>query len=119
MAAKGIEAGFTAMLTKPIRKTTLLEALVPYAPVGRALPPARVLVEEGMEDAVPAYLDKRRAEIPVYRQALRLATSKPFAASRTRPRERGRLWVSGTHRTVRDARKGRRTARSHRLWPEN
>jgi len=70
MAAKGIEAGFTAMLTKPIRKTTLLEALVPYAPVGRALPPARVLVEEGMEDAVPAYLDKRRAEIPVYRQAL-------------------------------------------------
>jgi len=79
MAVKGFEAGFTAMLTKPIRKVTLLEALVEHAPKERRPPlghnkPIRhinmVQVEEGMEDVVPGYLAKRRAEVPFYQGAL-------------------------------------------------
>jgi len=96
MDAKGREAGFTAHLTKPIRKATLLEAVTRHAPglgkLALAAPgfiepsPARspkaeralasmaerirVVVETGMEDIVPAYLDKRHADIPKYRQAL-------------------------------------------------
>ncbi len=73
MAASAFEAGFTELLTKPIRKGTLLEALGRYQPVHSPdAPPARerVLVEQGMEEVVPRYLNKRRAEIPVYRKAL-------------------------------------------------
>lgn len=89
MVARGGESGFTGMLTKPIRKTTLLEALAHHgqpgatrtaiAPVAAAPAPLpnpapagriKVLVEEGMEDVVPGYLEKRRAEVPVYHQAL-------------------------------------------------
>jgi CheY-like chemotaxis protein/HPt (histidine-containing phosphotransfer) domain-containing protein len=79
MAVKGFEAGFTAMLTKPIRKVTLLEALVEHAPKERRAPVAEdkpvrhintVQVEEGMEDVVPGYLAKRRAEVPFYQSAL-------------------------------------------------
>ncbi len=73
MSASAFEAGFTELLTKPIRKGTLLEALGRYQPaVAPDTAPARerVLVEQGMEDVVPRYLDKRRAEIPLYRKAL-------------------------------------------------
>jgi signal transduction histidine kinase/CheY-like chemotaxis protein len=73
MAASAFEAGFTELVTKPIRKGTLLEALSRYQPVHSSDEPTareRVLVEHGMEDVVPRYLDKRRAEIPIYRKAL-------------------------------------------------
>jgi signal transduction histidine kinase/CheY-like chemotaxis protein/HPt (histidine-containing phosphotransfer) domain-containing protein len=84
MAAKSAEAGFTAHLAKPIRKTTLLDALAKYGNHSRLTPPEpaapvpspapagriRIPVEAGMEDLVPSYLDKRRAEIAKYRQAL-------------------------------------------------
>ena len=83
MASRGLEAGFTALLTKPIRKVTLLEALIEHAPKQRQAallppsPPAQktvestiVQVEEGMEDVVPGYLAKRRAEVPFYTAAL-------------------------------------------------
>jgi CheY-like chemotaxis protein len=85
MAAKAFEAGFTAYLTKPIRKATLREALAKYGggslasapdkPAATVAPPStsgriKVPVEAGMEDLVPGYLDKRRAEIAKYRQAL-------------------------------------------------
>jgi signal transduction histidine kinase/CheY-like chemotaxis protein/HPt (histidine-containing phosphotransfer) domain-containing protein len=85
MAAKSAEAGFSAHLTKPIRKAALLEALAKYAgdhsrpaSAGPATAVAsaaasgriRIPVEAGMEDLVPGYLDKRRAEIAKYRQAL-------------------------------------------------
>ncbi len=66
MTANAFEAGFTELLTKPIRKGTLLEALRRYQPASRE----RVLVEQGMEEVVPKYLNKRRAEIPLYRKAL-------------------------------------------------
>ena len=38
----------------------------------------KVVVQEGMEDVVPAYLEKRRAEIVVYRQALDQADFEPI-----------------------------------------
>jgi hypothetical protein len=104
-----MEAGFTAFLTKPIRKVTLLEALLehgagkdtgaadltglsgspigPPAAMGRpAAKPASALsavagtaatvernliqVPEGLEDVVPGYLKKRRADVLVYTEAL-------------------------------------------------
>jgi len=86
IAAKGFEAGFTALLTKPIRKVTLLEALAQYEgkgePSDEATTPqpaqpadlteaANVIeVEPGMEDVAPSYLAKRRAELPLYARAL-------------------------------------------------
>jgi signal transduction histidine kinase/DNA-binding NarL/FixJ family response regulator len=72
MAAKGLEAGFTAVLTKPIRKATLLGALAGYSASHHASEPAQisVRVEQGMEDVVPGYLEKRRADVTIYRAAL-------------------------------------------------
>jgi hypothetical protein len=69
MVVKGKEIGFTEILTKPIRQAWLLASLAKY---NRAEQPQfYVTVEEGMEDVVPGYLEKRRAEVPVYRNALR------------------------------------------------
>jgi len=65
MSGKGFAAGFTDLLTKPIRHATLLEAVAKYASA-----PIEVQVEEDMADVVPAYLEKRRAEVAVYRRAL-------------------------------------------------
>ena len=91
MQEKSRQAGFSAHLTKPIRKATLLEALAGYAklqgieaktssqperpqqdgpPQDGTADTLRIQVEQGMEDVVPAYLDKRRKDIPAYRQAL-------------------------------------------------
>jgi len=85
MADKSREAGFTAHLTKPIRKATLLQALGGYAgksrvagglslvksaPVIEATDEFVVHVEQGMEDVVPAYLEKRRKDIETYRLAI-------------------------------------------------
>jgi hypothetical protein len=85
MADKSREAGFTAHLTKPIRKATLLQALggvrgevasggglslVESAPVIEATDEFVVHVEQGMEDVVPAYLEKRRKDIETYRLAI-------------------------------------------------
>jgi signal transduction histidine kinase/DNA-binding NarL/FixJ family response regulator len=95
-AAKSLlAAGFTEVLTKPIRNVTLLEALARHAPaeklaLAEKLAPAekaahaekaspevagipariRIHVEEGMEDIVPGYVERRRAEIAIYRKAL-------------------------------------------------
>jgi hypothetical protein len=80
MAARGRQAGFTALLTKPIRKVRLLEALVEYGKrnaggktasgTGTGTTRNVVQVEDGMEDVVPRYLAKRRAEVAVYTDAL-------------------------------------------------
>ena len=76
MAVRGQEAGFTALLTKPIRKVTLLEALVQHggrttaSATGALSERAVIQVDEGMEDVVPGYLEKRRAEVPIYAAAL-------------------------------------------------
>ncbi|MCU1326464.1 MAG: Histidine kinase, partial [Bryobacterales bacterium] len=79
MAVQGYAAGFTSLLTKPIRKSTLLEAIAGQTasqpavrePAPEPLAAAFVIhVEEGMEDVVPGYVEKRRAEVPIYRAAL-------------------------------------------------
>jgi signal transduction histidine kinase/CheY-like chemotaxis protein len=74
MQVQGYAAGFTSLLTKPIRKATLLEAIAGIAPTGGAEAASpetfSVRVEEGMEDLVPGYLEKRRAEVALYRTAL-------------------------------------------------
>jgi signal transduction histidine kinase/CheY-like chemotaxis protein len=67
MSERGMEAGFTEILTKPIRISTLLNAMGRFAPQTDSI---KIQVEEGMEDVVPGYLKKRRAEVPVYRAAL-------------------------------------------------
>src|SRR6185436_17710206 len=68
------QAGFSAYLTKPLRKATLIEALASGARFARALEeepaPAHVLVDKGMEEVVPAYLERRRKDVVSYRQAL-------------------------------------------------
>jgi signal transduction histidine kinase/CheY-like chemotaxis protein/HPt (histidine-containing phosphotransfer) domain-containing protein len=85
MAVKGFAAGFTDLLTKPIRQATLLAELANFAggesksaPAAEPAPPPapppaetiRVRVEEGMEDVVPGYLEKRRADVAIYRERL-------------------------------------------------
>jgi signal transduction histidine kinase/DNA-binding NarL/FixJ family response regulator len=77
MAAKSLETGFTELLTKPIRSATLLRALAKYAPADRPntcavadMPSIKILVEEGMEDVVPGYLERRRSEVAIYSDAL-------------------------------------------------
>jgi HPt (histidine-containing phosphotransfer) domain-containing protein len=75
MIVKGRKAGFTDVLTKPIRRVTLLESLAKFGPAksGIAPPPAasnRVRIEDGMEDVVPGYLEKRRSDVALYRQSL-------------------------------------------------
>jgi CheY-like chemotaxis protein len=86
MAQKSIDAGFTEVLTKPIRRATLLEALAKYPCRDSAriadssVSVVKILVEEGLEDVVPGYLAKRRAEVAAYREAL---TRKNMDAIRT------------------------------------
>jgi CheY-like chemotaxis protein len=86
MAQKSIDAGFTEVLTKPIRRATLLEALAKYPGHDNAkiadnsVPVVKILVEEGLEDVTPGYLAKRRAEVAAYREAL---TRKNMEAIRT------------------------------------
>jgi CheY-like chemotaxis protein len=79
MAQKSIEAGFTEVLTKPIRRATLVEALAKY-PSHESVPVVKILVEEGLEDVTPGYLAKRRAEVTAYRDAL---TRNDFDAIKT------------------------------------
>jgi signal transduction histidine kinase/DNA-binding response OmpR family regulator len=79
MADKAREAGFTGHLIKPIRRATLLDALASYAkqpPQQNAVPQSTnvvtnmVKVDPDMEDIVPGYLEKRRAEVAKYQTAL-------------------------------------------------
>src|SRR6185312_2335108 len=81
MTARSLEAGFTAVLTKPIRKAALLEALAthirPMTAIATADQPcgAKILIpmEPGLEDVIPGYLEKRRADVASYRSALAAA----------------------------------------------
>jgi hypothetical protein len=58
MATKAFNAGFTDLLTKPLRRATLLEALAKYGkePLGYTVGP-------NLGDLVPGYLEKRRADV--------------------------------------------------------
>jgi signal transduction histidine kinase/CheY-like chemotaxis protein len=85
MAAKALAGGFSGVLTKPIRKITLIEALAKH---GKDIPPGlsaepekiRIVPDEDMRDVVPAYLEKRKTEIALYRKALAENDLKSIAA---------------------------------------
>ena len=66
MAAKVAEDGFTDLLTKPVRRVELLEALARYGKSNG--PRIRVVVEPDLRDLVPGYLEKRRAEVADFRR---------------------------------------------------
>jgi signal transduction histidine kinase/CheY-like chemotaxis protein len=75
MGARALAAGYTDLLTKPVRRLTLLEALAKYghrpaSPDSAEEAPKEIDVEPAIEDIIPGYLAKRRAEIPLLRQAL-------------------------------------------------
>jgi CheY-like chemotaxis protein/HPt (histidine-containing phosphotransfer) domain-containing protein len=76
---RSVEAGFTAHLTKPIRRATLLDALSKYA--ATETPPHRihVTVDPSLQDLVPNYLDKRRQDLPKFTEAL---AAQDYAAIR-------------------------------------
>jgi CheY-like chemotaxis protein len=73
---KSLDAGCDAHLTKPIAKATLLGAIRRYsvrraaAAVAGAAPLTQVVVDSSLEDIVPGYLDNRRKDVGVLRQAL-------------------------------------------------
>jgi signal transduction histidine kinase/DNA-binding response OmpR family regulator len=67
---RSIEAGCTDHLTKPITKTALLEAIGRYAPVQPAADRIPVTVESWLKPVIPAYLEKRRADVQKLRVAL-------------------------------------------------
>jgi len=71
---KSHAAGFTAHLTKPIRKPTLLEAISKYARRGMsvgAVPKVRVEVDAALADIVPQYLANLRTGVATILEALK------------------------------------------------
>ena len=71
---RSLEAGFTAHLVKPIRRSTLLEAIAKHARTPRIDPrptKIRVTVDASLEDLIPNFLDKRRKDLPKLTEALR------------------------------------------------
>ena len=67
---KSLEAGFTDHLTKPISKAALLEAIARYAPEQPVSGRIHVAVESWLRPVIPAYLEKRRADVANLRAAL-------------------------------------------------
>jgi signal transduction histidine kinase/DNA-binding NarL/FixJ family response regulator len=65
---RSMEAGCTDHLTKPITKTALLEAIGRYAPEL----PSVVEAESWLKPVIPAYLEKRRADVVKLKAALDL-----------------------------------------------
>jgi hypothetical protein len=64
---RAFEAGCTEHLTKPIKKTKLLEAIDKYVPAGGQV---TVAVEDWLKPVVGGYLEKRRADVATLRLAL-------------------------------------------------
>ncbi len=77
---RSIEAGCTDHLTKPITKTALLDAISLRAPERLSAEPIHVAVESWLKPVVPAYLEKRKADVAQLRNALDQAD---FATVRT------------------------------------
>ena len=72
VAGKAHEAGFTDLLSKPIRRETLLAAVATY---GSPEPNAerassQPALDDDMKELVPAYLAKRRGDLAACRAAL-------------------------------------------------
>jgi len=67
---RSIEAGCTAHLTKPIKKSTLFKAIAEVVPTSVAREPVKVAVEDWLKPVVGGYLDSRRADARTLREAL-------------------------------------------------
>lgn len=79
VAAKAYEAGFTALLSKPIRRQMLLESVASYGGQYReAEAPSNECVED-LDELIPAYLEKRRMDVIACHVALQ---AEDFAAIR-------------------------------------
>ena len=73
VAVKAYEAGFTELLSKPIRREILLATVAVYGGQLLDAPPVLSQIpakDDGVEELVPAYLDKRLGDVSVYRTAL-------------------------------------------------
>src|SRR5260370_25895231 len=66
-AERSIAAGCDAHLTKPIRKTDLIDAINHWAKTEQK---ASVTIDSWLEDIVPGYLQKRRKDVGVLKEAL-------------------------------------------------
>ena len=64
---RGLEAGCTEHLTKPIKKAALLAAINKFVPIGDRI---HVAVEAWLKPVVGGYLEKRRGDITKLREAL-------------------------------------------------
>jgi signal transduction histidine kinase/CheY-like chemotaxis protein/HPt (histidine-containing phosphotransfer) domain-containing protein len=70
---KSIAAGFTTHLAKPIRKSTLLEAIARHAHIRAETPPAAkvdIVVDEELSAIAPKFLNNVRRNSPVIAAAL-------------------------------------------------
>jgi HPt (histidine-containing phosphotransfer) domain-containing protein len=72
VAVKAYEAGFTELVSKPIRREILLAAVAAYGTqfLDEPSPLSQIRTKDDLEELVPAYLDKRLADLSVYRTAL-------------------------------------------------
>jgi CheY-like chemotaxis protein/HPt (histidine-containing phosphotransfer) domain-containing protein len=73
LKARSLEAGFTAHLSKPVRRAVLLEAIRRHVPeAAQTAGPKRihVPVDPMLRAIVPAFLEKRRNEVPEFLDAL-------------------------------------------------
>jgi two-component system sensor histidine kinase/response regulator len=64
------EAGCDAHLSKPISKDKLLATIARFASGDRQPPPIEIHPPEGLEDLVPAYLERQREEVAQCRRLL-------------------------------------------------
>jgi hypothetical protein len=69
-AARAIEAGCNAHLTKPIRKETLLENIRKFSAGKKVLGQTAIRVDPRLRDILPAYLERRRADVPTLSDAI-------------------------------------------------
>jgi signal transduction histidine kinase/CheY-like chemotaxis protein len=67
---RSMEAGCTDHLTKPITKTALLEAISLHAPAHQPSERIHVAVESWLKPVIPAYLEKRKADVAQLRLAI-------------------------------------------------
>jgi signal transduction histidine kinase/CheY-like chemotaxis protein len=77
---RSMEAGCTDHLTKPITKKALLDAIGLHAPERLSSERIHVAVESWLKPVIPAYLEKRKADVAQLRNALEQAD---FATVRT------------------------------------
>jgi CheY-like chemotaxis protein len=72
VAVKAREAGFTELLSKPIRRESLLETVARYGGRFREAEPAsgQASIADDIEDLIPEYLEKRRRDVLACRVAL-------------------------------------------------